>query len=212
MIPTNRVSKQRQTTDFVASGVTAPVEIIRHDGAGNDQPRVLHVWGSRGQYNVARPFIQGILSQECNGVNRTEPLQIPWSGLAVQLTPGLTVLRLLVASGGPPLGPNDYIYATIAPGYAAEGHRMAFRVDAVNPSVTFDAEDPSLGCLFATALELSGHGEPAPGLSPYTVQYDGGFVIIAGTVNQTLKVDWRSKVIVNINAGCAVNASWRFFR
>lgn len=206
---TNRIGRTKPTTQFLSTVVAVPLEIIRHSGDGTDSPRVLHVWGSPGQYHATRPFIQGTLNQECNGIVRSERVQIPWSGRAFQLLNGEAWLDILVPNsvGSPPLTPNDVINATIAPGYATAGVALGARADSTTGAIIMDAEDPNTGCLFATSLIVSGHGGP----TPFTVTYSTG-AAPNGTDQQTLEIDWRSKVTISPFVGCSVTAQWRFFR
>lgn len=201
----SRLGKQVRTDAVIAPG-GFNTEVIRHD---SDLPRVLHVWGSIGQYHVTRPWISGTLHQECNGIVRIEKVQIPWSGRAFNVLPGEVWLTVSVANTGasPAPPPDAMIYATIAPGLAVEGECLALRLDAVLNSAPFDAEDPNYGCPFATALLVSGHGSA----NPYNVTYDGGAAAV-GTESQVMEVDWRSKVTINILGAAAVSVRWRYFR
>lgn len=205
----NRIGRQKPTNNFLSTAVPAPLEIIRHAGQGADAPRVLHVWASPGQYHTTRPFIQGTLYQEANGITRVEKVQIPWSGRAFQLLPGEVWLELLVqnSGGSPPLTASDVIRATIAHGYAAAGVALGNRGDSITGAFVMDAEDPNTGCEFATSLIVSGHGGP----TPFVVTYSTG-AAVNGTDQQTLEIDWRSKVTISPFVQCSVSAMWRFFR
>lgn len=203
-----RIGRSLATSALGLGSVGAsPTEIIRHAPPQDvDVPRVLHVWGSPGQWAATRPFINGILQQEANGITRVERIEIPWSGLAVQLLEGEVTLNVSVANIVA-LPDGATVSATISPGYCTEGTRLCLRVDSQTGGIVIDPEDPNFGCPFSTSLIVSGHGA----VLPFTISYPGALVVF-GNDTQTLEVDVRPKVTVTPQAGCSVSLVWRFFR
>lgn len=202
----DRLGRQKPVSSVLSSAVTFRQEIIRHTA---DVPRVLHCWASPGCWAVERPFIAGVLHQECNGIERVERVEIPWHGRAFNVLPGEVWLEVLVSNppAAPPLPADATVFATIAPGLANVGEAMLLRLDTATPSLVVDAEDPALGCLFATSLLVAPAGIPGPA----TVTYNGGLVVVYPEAPFT--IDWRPKATVAIVPGnVAVNLTWRYFR
>jgi hypothetical protein len=202
---TNTIGRNKPTLSFVVTPGSTAVEIVRHS-VDTDLPRVLHVWATPGQYHPSRPFIRGHLFNKANGIVRKEYVQIPWSGRAFEVLPGEVWIDLAVDASATPLPDYAEIFATISPGNAAAGECLSQRADPITGPIVCDAEDPNTGCLFATALILSGQGAAVP----YTVTYPTGTV--ANGSEGDIAIDWRSKVTVAPVVGCSTTARWRFFR